>query len=78
MFSSITVFGGFITFPRYLRLHSELDQGTDVFENKQTSFLCWQPPHIVVPEKLRSPVLWSCRQVIGLLGVAVAAKLFVE
>lgn len=78
MFSSTTGFEVFLTFPRYLRLHSELDQGTDVLEKKQTSFLSWQPPRIMVPEELRSAVLWCCGQGIGLLGAAVAAKVFVE
>lgn len=78
MFSSITGFEVLVTFPRYLRLHSELDHGADVFENKQTSLVCWQPPHVPVPEERRSAVLWCCGQGVGLLGAAVAAKLFVE
>lgn len=78
MFSNITGFSVFVTFPRCLRLHSELDQGTDVFKNKQTSFLCWQPPHFVVPGELRSAVLWCCGKGIGLLGAAVAASPFLQ
>lgn len=40
--------------------------------------LCWQLPHIVMPNELRGAVLWCCGQRIGLLGTAVPARLFVE
>lgn len=67
-----------VIFPRCLSLRSELDQQTDVFENKQTSSVCWQPPQAAVPEQPRAAGLWCWGQGIALLGTALAVKVFLE